>query len=351
VVVAHSADERLGAPRPDHAIDGEQLAAYLARAVDGFAGPLEIRQYAGGQSNPTYQLITPSRRYVLRKKPPGTLLASAHAIDREYRIMAALHPRGLPVARPHVYCDDAAVIGTPFYVMDHLDGRVFRDPRLPDLAPGERSAIYRDMVEVLARLHAVDPAGAGLGDFGRIGGYAERQIKRWTGQYRESGLTDVEPMDFLMEWLPAHLPAAPETTIAHGDYRLENLVFHATEPRVIGILDWELSTLGDPLADLAYNCMVYRMSIPMQPGFEGRVPDGIPSEADYVDQYRVLTGRSVGEDSWRFYMAFSLFRLAAISAGIYIRGKRGSATSSDAHEFLGHARTIAEAGVRAARGD
>lgn len=349
--VAHSADERLGAPRPEHLIDAERLAVFLADAVPGFKGPLEIRQYAGGQSNPTYQLITPQKRYVLRKKPPGKLLESAHAIDREYRIMAALDPLGLPVAKPRVYCEDASIIGTPFYVMDHLDGRVFRDPRLPDLSAEERGAIYRDMVEVLAKLHAVDPEKAGLGGYGRIGGYAERQLKRWTGQYRESGLTEIAAMDFLMEWLPANLPEAPETTIAHGDYRLENLVFHAKEPRVIGILDWELSTLGDPLADLAYNCMVYRMSIPMQPGFEGRVPDGIPSEADYVDQYRRLTGRSVGPAAWRFYMAFSLFRLAAISAGIYIRGKRGSATSSDAHEFLDHARTIAEAGARAARGD
>lgn len=349
--VAHSADERLGSPRPEHLIDTVRLAAYLEAAVTGFSGPLEIRQYAGGQSNPTYQLITPEKRYVLRKKPPGTLLESAHAIDREYRIMAALDPLGLPVAKPRVYCEDPTIIGTPFYVMDHLDGRVFRDPRLPDLSTEERGAIYRDMVEVLAKLHAVKPDQAGLGDFGRVGGYAERQLKRWSGQYRDSGLTDIASMEFLIEWLPAHLPPAPETTIAHGDYRLENLVIHATEPRVIGILDWELSTLGDPLADLAYNCMVYRMSIPMQPGFEGSVPDGIPSEADYVEQYHRLTGRSVGPEAWRFYMAFSLFRLAAISAGIYIRGKRGSATSSDAHEFLDHARTIADAGARAARGD
>ena len=349
--VAHSADERLGAPRPEHTLDAARLAAYLETAVAGFKGPLEIRQYAGGQSNPTYQLITPEKRYVLRKKPPGTLLESAHAIDREYRIMAALDPLGLPVAKPRVYCEDGAIIGTPFYVMDHLDGRVFRDPRLPDLSTEERGAIYRDMIEVLAKLHAVEPQKAGLGDYGRIGGYAERQLKRWTGQYRDSGLTDIASMEFLMEWLPAHLPPAPETTIAHGDFRLENLVIHATEPRVIGILDWELSTLGDPLADLAYNCMVYRMSIPMQPGFQGHVPDGIPSEADYVEQYHALTGRSVGPEAWRFYMAFSLFRLAAISAGIYIRGKRGSATSSDAHEFLDHARTIADAGARAARGD
>jgi aminoglycoside phosphotransferase (APT) family kinase protein len=349
--VAHSADERLGAPRPEHLIDTARLETCLSGAIAGFKGPLQLRQYAGGQSNPTYQLITPQKRYVLRKKPPGKLLESAHAIDREYRIMAALDPLGLPVAKPRVYCDDASIIGTPFYVMDHLDGRVFRDPRLPDLSAEERSAIYRDMVEVLAKLHAVDPEKAGLGDYGRIGGYAERQLKRWTGQYRDSGLTDIASMEFLIEWLPAHLPSEPETTIAHGDFRLENLVIHATEPRVIGILDWELSTLGDPLADLAYNCMVYRMSIPMQPGFEGRVPDGIPSEADYVETYRALTGRSVGPEAWRFYMAFSLFRLAAISAGIYIRGKRGSATSSDAHEFLDHARTIADAGARAARGD
>lgn len=350
MTIRHSADERLGPARPEYGIDAARLEAYLTDSLDGFSGPLEVKQYAGGQSNPTYALITPRHRYVLRKKPPGKLLASAHAIDREYRIMSAVEPLGIPVPRPRVYCEDAAVIGTPFYVMDHLDGRIFRDPRLPDLAPPERRAIYRDMVDVLARLHAIDTRKAGLGDFGRFGGYAERQLKRWSGQYRESGLSDIESMEFLIDWLPSHMPAATETTIAHGDFRLENLVYHATEPRVIGVLDWELSTLGDPLADLAYNCMVYRMSIPMQPGFEGVVPEGIPGEDEYVAQYRHLTGRAVGPDEWRFYMAFSLFRLAAISAGIYIRGLRGSATSADAHEFLTHARTIADAGRRAAIG-
>lgn len=347
----HSADARLGDVQPTHRLDVRRLDAWLTGRLEGYAGPLEVRQYAGGQSNPTYSLATRSRRYVLRKKPPGRLLPSAHAVDREYRILSALWPAGIPVPTLRLYCDDPEVIGTPFYVMDHLDGRVLRDPRLPDMAPAERSAIYDEMGAVLARLHAVDLDVSGLRDFGRTGGYIVRQLKRWTGQYSETGIRDIEAMSFLMDWLPQHVPYAEETAIAHGDYRLENLVFHATEPRIIGILDWELATLGEPLADLAYNCMVYRLSLPTQPGFDGRVPEGIPSEADYVQAYRRRTGRRVGDREWRFYMAFSMFRLAAISAGIYMRGKVGSASSDNADQFLDHARTIADRGVAAATGE
>jgi acyl-CoA dehydrogenase len=206
------------------------------------------------------------------------------------------------------------------------------------------------MSRVLARLHAVKLDEAGIRDFGRVGGYVARQLKRWTGQYRETGISDIPSMAFLMDWLPAHMPPSDETTIAHGDYRLENLVFSPNEPRIIGILDWELATLGDPLADLAYNCMVYRLSLPMQPGFEGRVPEGLPSEAEYVARYAALTNRAVSPGAWRFYMAFSLFRLAAISAGIYVRGRTGSATSDNSQEFLDYTRTIADCGARAATG-
>lgn len=348
--IDHSADARLGEVRPQHMLDLAGLDAYLGEHLTGYRGPLDIRQYAGGQSNPTYALTTPDRRYVMRKKPPGVLLESAHAIDREYRMLTALDPMGMPVPKARLYCNDPAIIGTPFYVMDHLDGRIFRDPRLPDLDAAERSAIYDEMGAVLARLHAVDLKAAGIEDFGRIGGYVARQMKRWTMQYSETGITDIEAMSFLMDWLPAHAPGDGETTIAHGDYRLENLVFHPTEAKVIGILDWELATLGDPLADLAYNCMVYRLSLPMQPGFDGKVPEGIPAEADYVEQYRRRTGRAVSEAQWRFYMAFSLFRLAAISAGIYIRGQKGSATSENALAFLTHTRTIADRGAAAAQG-
>ncbi len=330
--------------------DAQRLEDYLKDHLDGFHGPLRIDRFAGGQSNPTYLLTSPEARYVLRKKPAGRLLELAHAIDREYRIQAALAPAGIPVPTPRLYCDDASVAGTPFYVMDHLAGRIFRDPRLPDLPAAQRAAIYAEMCDVLARLHAVDPDAVGLGDFGRRGGYVERQLKRWNGQYRDTGITDIPAMDFLSEWLAKNRSPEGDTTIAHGDYRLENLVFHPTEPKVIGILDWELSTLGDPLADLAYNCMVHHMSIPMQPGFEGRLPEGVPAEADYVERYRSRTGRAVSEHQWRFYMAFSLFRLAAISAGIYVRGRTGSAASANAHEFKEHAGTISAAGVRAAQG-
>jgi aminoglycoside phosphotransferase (APT) family kinase protein len=336
--------------RPMQAIDAGRLDSYLKQHMDGYEGPLDIKQYAGGQSNPTYALITPGRRYVLRKKPPGNLLESAHAVDREYRIISALAPAGIPVPKARVYCDDASVLGTPFYVMDHLDGRIFRDPRLPDLLDGERTAIYNEMGSVLAALHSVDFRAAGLEEFGRIGGYVARQLKRWVSQYTDTGITDIESMTILMEWLSRNAPAEEETTIAHGDYRLENLVFHPSEACVIGVLDWELATLGNPLADLAYNCMVYRLSLPMQPGFADVLPEGIPSEAAYIERYQQQTGRRVTADQWRFYTAFSLFRLAAICAGIYKRAQTGSAASDTAHEFLVHTRTIADAGAAAARG-
>jgi aminoglycoside phosphotransferase (APT) family kinase protein len=345
-----STDARLGAMRPGQAIDAVRLDAYLREHLDGYEGPLEVRQYAGGQSNPTYALATPGQRFVLRRKPPGALLASAHAVDREYRIIRALAPLGIPVPQARAYCADAEVIGTPFYIMDHLDGRVFRDPRLPDFPADERAAIYAEMGSVLAALHTVDIPSAGLMYFGRFGGYVARQLKRWMGQYDNTGDIRNDSMEFLMRWLPDHAPAEEETTIVHGDYRLENLVFHPSEPRVIGVLDWELATLGNPLADLAYNCLVYRLSLPMQPGFGKAVPAGIPSEAAYIESYRRLTGRSVTANQWRFYTAFSLFRLAAISAGIYRRGQTGSASSDTAHEFLAHTRTIADAGVAAAKG-
>ncbi|CAN7708608.1 phosphotransferase [Aminobacter sp. LjRoot7] len=348
--IDHSADARLGEVRPQHMLDLPRLDAYLRQHLAGYRGPLDVRQYAGGQSNPTYALATSDRRYVMRKKPPGVLLESAHAIDREYRMLTSLDPMGIPVPKARLYCNDPSIIGTPFYVMDHLDGRIFRDPRLPDLDRSERSAIYDEMGAVLARLHAVDLKAADIEDFGRMGGYVDRQMKRWTTQYRDTGITDIEAMTFLMDWLPAHAPCHGETTIAHGDYRLENLVFHPVEPKVIGILDWELATLGEPLADLAYNCMVYRLSLPMQPGFDGKVPEGIPDEADYVDRYSRRTGRAVSDAQWRFYMAFSLFRLAAISAGIYVRGMKGSATSDNALAFLTHTRTIADRGAEAAQG-
>ncbi|GGA78917.1 aminoglycoside phosphotransferase [Nitratireductor aestuarii] len=346
-----STDARLGQVRPQLAINSEILDRYLADHLPSYEGPLSIKQYAGGQSNPTYALTTPSKRYVLRKKPPGKLLKSAHAVDREYRLLRALKPLGIPVPEGLLYCDDEDVIGTPFYVMEHLEGRIFRDPRLPGQTPEQRTEIYAEMTNVLARLHSVDFHAAGLGDFGRVGGYISRQIQLWSKQYRDTGISDISSMEFLMDWLVENTPEARETTIAHGDYRLENLVFHPTELKIIGILDWELATLGDPLADLAYNSLVYRLSLPMQPGFEGHPPEGIPSEQDAVKRYTQMTGREVSPAKWQFYLAFSLFRLAAISAGIYTRGKTGSASSDTALEFLTHTRTIADCGAQAAKGN
>lgn len=331
--------------------DEAALEHWMAQTVPDFAGPMTVRQFKGGQSNPTYLLTTPGQDYVLRRKPPGVLLPSAHAVDREFRVISALHAAGYPVARPWGLCEDPEVVGTAFYVMDRVEGRILWNLGLPDHSPDERRAIYEAQVDALADLHRLDPDRIGLSDYGKAGNYFARQVGRWTKQYRASETETISAMNRLIDWLPLGLPPDGPARIVHGDFRLDNLILDPDRAEVRAVLDWELSTLGDPLADLAYNCMVYRMSIPMQPGFEGRVPDGIPSEADYVETYRALTGRSVGPEAWRFYMAFSLFRLAAISAGIYIRGKRGSATSSDAHEFLDHARTIADAGARAARGD
>jgi aminoglycoside phosphotransferase (APT) family kinase protein len=310
--------------RPGHEIDPKRLERYLAEHLDGFQGPVEIRQFEGGQSNPTYFLRTPGRDYVLRKKPPGQLLPSAHQVDREYRVMTALRgvgDAGIPVPRTRLLCTNADVIGTTFFVMDCVDGRVFRQPHLPGVSPDHRAAIYDDMAGVLARLHAVDVAAAGLGDYGKPGNYYARQIARWSRQYVAAKTGEIPAMDRLMEWLPANIPPGDETAIVHGDYRVENLIFHPTEPRIVAIVDWELSTLGHPLADLAYNCLTYHLA----PEALGRPEEGeidrrgIPTEADYVATYCRLTGRD-GVPHWNFYLAFSMFRLASILQGVYARG-------------------------------
>lgn len=314
-----------------HRFDETALERYLLGHVEGFRAPLHVGQVRGGMSNPTFVLTDGAgRRYVLRKKPPGKLLPSAHAVDREFRVISALWETDVPVARPRVLCQDPSVIGVDFYIMDFVDGRVFRSYELADLAPAERSAVYRAMVDVLAKLHRVDFESVGLTGYGKVGGYMERQLRRWSTQYEASKTEDLPAMQKLMDWLPAHLPADQDTTIAHGDFRLENMIFHHHEPRVLAVVDWELSTLGAPLSDLAYNCLPYHVPDDMRGDLTRLDPDsGIPSEAEYVEWYCRLAGKTDIPD-WNFYLVFSLFRLAAIVQGVYKRGLEGNASSPEA---------------------
>ncbi|MBP6752791.1 MAG: phosphotransferase family protein [Alicycliphilus sp.] len=309
------------------------LTDYLR--AQGLAGvePIGVAPLSGGQSNPTFRITADQNAYVLRKKPAGVLAPSAHAIDREYRVMRALHGTDVPVPRMLAYCEDASIVGTPFYLMDFLQGRVFMDPALPDSTPAERGAIYREMGRVIAALHSVDPVAVGLADYGRTGQYVQRQIDRWSRQCRALTVPLDDEMRKLMDWLPTQLPPGDETTLVHGDYRIDNLVFHPTEARVIGVLDWELSTLGHPLADLAYHCMAWNVPPALWRGMGGLdLPAlGIPTEAQYLADYRAATGRDV-QGHWSFYMAYNLFRMAAILYGIAQRAADGSAASADAEE-------------------
>ncbi|MDZ4776664.1 MAG: phosphotransferase family protein [Alphaproteobacteria bacterium] len=315
-----------------HRIDEVKLAAWMTANVAGYAGPLEVRQFKGGQSNPTYQLITPKQKYVLRRKPPGKLLPSAHAVDREFKVISALHPTGFPVARPFGLCTDEGVIGTMFYVMDMVEGRIIWDGTMPDSNPAERSAVYRDKIETLARLHNTDVAAVGLSDFGKPGNYFGRQIDRWTKQYVASVTQDIEAMDQLMAWLPKTLPSDDQTSVVHGDYRLDNMVIHPTEPRVIAVLDWELSTLGNPLADFTYLLMNWVM--PSDSGRSGLANVdlkalGLPNVQETVDIYCKATGRT-GLPELDWYFAYNSFRLAAICQGIAGRVRDGTANSPQA---------------------
>jgi aminoglycoside phosphotransferase (APT) family kinase protein len=296
-------------------------------------------------SNPTFILQDGAeQRYVLRKKPPGPLLPSAHAVDREFRVISALWPTDVPVARPHVLCQDASVIGTDFYIMDFVDGRIFHNYALPALAPAQRRDIYHAMVDVMAALHQIDFQAVGLSGYGRVGGYLTRQLRRWSQQYEASKTADLAVMDKLMAWLSSHLPKDDETTVVHGDFRLENMIFHHTEPRVLAVVDWELGTLGAPLTDLAYNCLSYYVP----DDFCGDITHidfttyGIPSESDYVARYRVKTGRREIPE-WKFYVVFSLWRLAAIVQGVYKRGLDGNASSPEAITRGEHCRDLATA--------
>lgn len=326
--------------------DVARLEAWLRTQIAGFAGPLSVRQFRGGQSNPTYLLATPARRYVLRRKPPGQLLASAHAVDREYRVLTALCAHSaVPVARTWALCTDDAVIGSWFYVMDHVDGRVFWDGTLPDLPREARRDYYDAALAALASLHRVDPVAAGLADFGRASGYLSRQIARWSKQYHEDEAAGrAASMDRLIEWLPQHLPAAePAPAIVHGDYRLDNLMFDASEPRVLAILDWELSTIGDPLADFAYYLMSWRMPAQWKAGLAGRDLDalGVPTEDQQVASYCRLMGRD-SLPHLDFYIAFCMFRLAGIFHGIRGRVLRGTAVSAQAREHAANVEMIAD---------
>jgi len=309
----------------------DRIADWLGGHVPGFRGPLTAERFAGGQSNPTYRLSAASGDYVLRKKPPGPLLPSAHAVDREFRVMRALAETGVPVPRVFALCEDETVTGRAFYVMEHLDGRIFWDQRLPEVAVDDRGAMFTSMNQVIAALHSVDYAALGLEDFGRPGNYMGRQIARWSRQYRASETVKQPAMDALIDWLPAHLPPEGAAAIVHGDYRMDNLVFHKTEPRVIGVLDWELSTIGDPLADFAYHAMSWRIDPALYNGLGGVdvAALGIPDEAEYFAQYCRHTGRAEIAD-WEFYMAYSLFRFAAICQGIAKRAIDGTAASKEA---------------------
>jgi aminoglycoside phosphotransferase (APT) family kinase protein len=321
-----------------------RLEPWLAGHVAGFRGPLAAERFAGGQSNPSYRLDAASGQYVLRKKPPGPLLPSAHAVDREFRVMRALAATAVPVPQVFALCEDDAVIGSAFYVMEYLDGRIFWDQRLPDVAdPAERALIFDSMNRVIAALHRVAYAARGLGDFGRPGNYLARQIGRWSRQYRASETAPIAAMDSLIAWLPEHLPAEGAPAVVHGDYRMDNLVFHKEEPRVIGVLDWELSTIGDPIADFAYHAMSWRVTPELFRGLAGIdfAGLGIPDEAAYVAAYCRRTGRAA-IPAWEFYMVYSLFRIAAILQGIAKRALDGTAAGADAAEQGRLARPLAE---------
>ena len=330
---------------PDDAdpVDAAALARYLDGRVEGFRPPLALRRLVGGQSNPTYVLETPGRRYVLRRKPSGVLVPSAHAVDREYRVLTAVAGTGLPVPHTHVFCGDPAVIGTPFYVMDYVEGRIFTDPRLPGLAPAERAAIYDAMNATLARLHGLDWRAAGLATFGLPGRYVKRQVAAWTAGYRAVDTSPREAMERLIGWLADHLPAGDETTLVHGDFRLANLVIHPREPRVVAVLDWELSTLGHPVADLAFHCLPFRLRPDEFEGLVGATEPGLPSEAAYVAAYCERRGRGPLVD-WEVYLVYAMFRLAAILHGIRARVARGTAVHPEAAALGARADAIARAG-------
>ncbi|MET0568001.1 MAG: phosphotransferase [Hyphomicrobiaceae bacterium] len=319
------------APDPTY-IDQASLGRYLSAHLTGFRGPLEAEKFAGGQSNPTFRIRTPGKTYVLRRKPPGQLLKSAHQVDREFRVMQALKDTDVPVPRMHLLCEDESVLGSMFFVMEFLEGRVFWDPALPELTNADRSALYNDMNRILSALSTVDPAKVGLAEFGRPGSYFARQTKRWTDQYRASETVTIPEMDILIDWLGRNMPADDgHISVVHGDYRLDNMIFHPTEPRCLAVVDWELSTLGHPFSDIAYQCMQWRLlneGIFRGLGGRDRPALGIPTEEEYVAKYC----QRIGIPSipiWTFCLVFNFFRLAAIIQGVYKRGLDGNASNRE----------------------
>ena len=329
--------------RDQHHIDSAALETYLASCVQGFCGPIEIEQFRGGQSNPTYRVSASGSRYVVRRKPPGKLLPSAHTIDREYRVLAALQATEVPTPCVYTLCEDAKIIGTPFYVMEYVEGRVYWELWLPDRDPTFRSAVFDAMNDAIAKLHSVDYTAVGLRDFGKPRDYVARQIARWSKQYRASETETIEEMDRLIEWLPAHLPDDEETTLVHGDYRLDNMIFDHNKPMLRAVLDWEISTLGHPVADFAYHCMPWRLPPETGRGFHGMDLDalGIPSEEAYLATYCRRTGRD-RPAHWEYYVAYNMWRLAAILQGIMGRVVDGTAASEHAAEMGGMARNLAK---------
>jgi aminoglycoside phosphotransferase (APT) family kinase protein len=334
--------------REAHRFDTTRLAALIGDELG--TRLVELRQMRGGQSNPTFLVVTSDDEYVLRKQPPGELLPSAHAVDREFRVIKALAATDVPVPKAVLFCGDRSVIGTPFYLMERLRGRIFWEPTLPELPREDRAGIYDGMADALARLHMADLAGIGLADFGRPGNYFARQIGRWSKQWESSRTRDNPAIDRLAEWLPLHVPEGDESAICHGDFRLDNMVFHPTEPRVIGILDWELSTIGHPLADLAYNCLPYINPPEAFRGMRGLdlAALGIPSQAAYLAMYQRRTGRT--DTITPFHLAFSLFRIAVILEGVIARGRQGNASSGDATSHGERATLLAERGWEIAMG-
>lgn len=328
---------------PDHLkIDDAALTRYMSAHVASFEGPIDVQKFKGGQSNPTYLVSTPSKKYVVRRKPPGKLLPSAHAIEREYKVMTALGTQGFPVPKTYTLCEDASIIGTPFFVMDFLEGRIFWDAGLPEAQKEERAPLYHALVDTLADLHNVDYKAAGLSDYGKPGNYFERQIGRWSKQYEAAETEKIDEMNSLMKWLPTAIPGDDATSVVHGDFRFDNAIMHPTEPKVLAVLDWELSTLGHPLADFTYFLMLWHFPPSVRGGLMGLDIDalGIPSMDDAVKRYSDRTGRGEITDL-NFCLAYNMFRLGSIVQGVYARALQGNASSPEALNMGTQARMLA----------
>lgn len=323
------------------------LREWMCEHLDGIhpGSPLALKQFQGGQSNPTFLITQDAKQFVLRRKPTGVLLPSAHAIDREYKVISELAKQEFPIAKPLGYCQDTQVIGSEFYVMEYIQGRIFWDPRLPEVSAPERQTIYDEMNSVISRLHQFDPVAIGLEDYGRFGGFVKRQIERWTKQYKASETEHIEAMNLLMEWLPEHIPSSDMTRLVHGDFRLDNMIFHPTKPEVMAVLDWELSTLGNPLSDFAYHMMVWRFAPELFRGLAGTDFGSlhIPNEPGYLAAYLKRTGFELeSDDDWEFYIIFNIFRMAAILQGVYSRALQGNAASDQGIESGKTVRPMAE---------